>query len=208
MTHSQVPGWTHLRVQLCRVAESWDLEGAPDFQHYKKVEGRARSLGIRLGRGIRRSSLNLHPRTNHKRVSSHSGHPWVLGQATGTLTHKTHHGPDSGEATTFPHIVFSATLCGGYIQMALFPQTPKLESWDCPETVPTEVLGLWAFVTPDCRVWSQQGLNQSCSPHRDLSNAMLHSQVGKIPPVFAFVYLIVIGRSNKQAIQLANNMWN
>jgi hypothetical protein len=28
----------------------------------------------------------------------------------GTLTHKTHHGPDSGEATTFPHIVFSATL--------------------------------------------------------------------------------------------------
>jgi len=208
MTHSQVPGWTYLRVQLCKVTESWDLEGAPDFQHYRGVEGRARSLGIRLGRGTSRSSLNMHPRTNHKRVSSHSGHPWVLGQATGTLTHKTHHGPDSGEATTFPHIVFSATLCGGYIQMALFPQTPKLESWDCPETVPAEVLGLWAFVTPDCRVWSQQGLNQSCNPHQDLSNAMLHSQVGKIPPVFAFVYLIIIGRSNKQAIQLANNMWN
>jgi len=31
-----------------------------------------------------------------------SGHPWVLGQATGTLDHKTHHSPDSGEATTFP----------------------------------------------------------------------------------------------------------
>jgi hypothetical protein len=24
------------------------------------------------------------------------GHPWVLGQATGTLTHLTHHGPNSG----------------------------------------------------------------------------------------------------------------
>ncbi len=81
------------------------MEGAPNFQHYKGVEGRARSPGIRLGRGPRRSSLNLHPRTNHKRVSSHSGHPWVLGQATGTLTHKIHHGPDSGEATTFPYSI-------------------------------------------------------------------------------------------------------
>jgi len=33
LTHSQVPGWTHLRVQLCVVAEKWDLKGAPDFQH-------------------------------------------------------------------------------------------------------------------------------------------------------------------------------
>jgi exonuclease III len=49
---------------------------------------------------------------------------------------------DSGEATTFPHIVFSAMLRGGYIQMALFPGTPKLESRNCPEIVPVEVLGL------------------------------------------------------------------
>jgi len=34
----------------------------------------------------------------------------VLGQATGTSDQKTHDGLDSGEATTFPHIVFSATL--------------------------------------------------------------------------------------------------
>jgi len=58
------------------------------------------------------------------------------------LTHKTHHGSDSGEATTFPHIVFSATLRGGYIQMALFLGTPKFESRNCPETVPVGVLGL------------------------------------------------------------------
>jgi hypothetical protein len=36
------------------------LGGALDFQHYKGVEGRARSPGIRLGRGTSRSSLNLH----------------------------------------------------------------------------------------------------------------------------------------------------
>jgi len=56
------------------------------------------------------------------------GHPWVLGQTTGTLDHKTHHGPDSGEATTFPHIGYSATLRRTYIEVALFPGTPKLES--------------------------------------------------------------------------------
>jgi hypothetical protein len=132
LTHSQVLGWTHLRVQLCVVAESWDSEGAPEFQHYRGVEGRARSPGIRLGRGTRRSSLSLHPKQTTKWLVHIREHPWVLGQATGTLTHKTHHSPDSEEATTFPHIVFSATLRGGYMQMTLFPGTPKLDSRNCP----------------------------------------------------------------------------
>jgi len=147
LTHSQVPRWTHLRVQLCVVAESWDLEGAPNFQHYRGVEGHARSPGIRLGRGTRRSSLNLHPKQTTKWLIHIREHPWVLGQTTGTLTHKTHHDPDSGEASTFPHIVFSATLHGGYIQMALFPGTPKLESRNCPETVPVGVpVGMFTHV--------------------------------------------------------------
>jgi hypothetical protein len=115
LTHSQVPSWTHLRVQLDVVAKSWDSEGAPDFQHYRGVEGRARNPGIRLGRGTRRSSLNLHPKQTTKWLVHIWEHPWVLGQATGTLTHKTHHGSDSGEATTFPHIVFSTTFHGCYL---------------------------------------------------------------------------------------------
>ncbi len=100
----------------------------------------------------------------------------MLGQATGNLDYLTHHGPNLGEATTFPHIVFSASHRRGYIQMALFPGTPKLESRNCPKTVPVGVPGLWELVTPDCQVWSQQGLNQSCSPCRDLFNAVLQSQ--------------------------------
>jgi hypothetical protein len=102
----------------------------------------------------------------------------VLGQATGTLDHKTHHGPDSGEATTFPHIVFSAPHFGDYIQMALFPGTPKLESRNCPETVPGGVPGLWELITPDCQVRSRRGLNQTYSPRRDLSNNVSHSPFG------------------------------
>jgi hypothetical protein len=77
--HSQVPGCTHLRVPQNVVAKSWDSKGAPNFQHYKGVEGRARSPGIRLGRGINRSSLNLHPKQTTKWLVHIPGHPWVLG---------------------------------------------------------------------------------------------------------------------------------
>jgi len=178
VTHSQVLGWTHLRVHQSVVAESWDSEGAPDFQHYKGVEGRAKSLGIKLGRGTSRSSLNLHPKQTTKWLVHIPGHPWVLGQATSTSDHKTHHGPDSGEATTFPYIVFSALLRGDYIQMVLFLGTPKLESRNCPETVLVRVPGLWELITPDCQVWSQWGLNQSCSPRQDLSNDISHFEFG------------------------------
>jgi hypothetical protein len=122
--------------------------------------------------------MNLHPKQTTKWLVHIPRHPWVLGQATGTLDHKIHHGPDSGEATTFPHIVFSATLRGGYIQMALFPGTPKLESRNCPEIVPGGVPGLWELITPDCKVWSRQDHNQTCSPCQDLSNEVSHFQFG------------------------------
>jgi hypothetical protein len=164
LTHSQVPGWTHLRVHQNVVAESWDSEGAPDFQHYKGVEGRARSPGIRLGRGTRRSSLTLHPKQTTKWLVHIREHPWVLGQATGTLDHKIHHGPNSGGVTTIFPIVFSVPLHRTCTRMALFPGTPKLESRNCPETVPVGVLGLWELITPDCKVWSRPSLNQTCSP--------------------------------------------
>jgi hypothetical protein len=96
------------------------------------------------------------------------------------LDHKTHHGPDSGEATTFPHIVFYAPHFGDYIQMALFPaphfgdyiqmalfpaphfedyiqmalfpETPKLESRNYPEIVSVGVPRLWELITPYCKV--------------------------------------------------------
>jgi hypothetical protein len=106
------------------------------------------------------------------------GHPLVLGQATGTSEHKTHHGPDSG--VCHHHTPYSI-LCdarGGYIQMAQIPGTPKLESRNCSETVPGGVPGLWKLITPDCKLGSRRGLNQTCSPRRDLCNGVSHSQFG------------------------------
>jgi hypothetical protein len=48
-------------------------------------------------------------------------------------THKTHHIPDSGETTTFPHIVFFVLLYGTHIRMAFCPKTPKEEFRNYPD---------------------------------------------------------------------------
>jgi len=125
--------------------------------------------------------MNLHQNKPPTWLVHIPGHPWVLGQATGTSNHKTHHGPDSGVChhhTPYIPIVYSATPRGGYIQMAQIPETPEMESRNYPEIVPGGVPRLWEVITPDCKIRSQRGLNQTCSPRRDLSNDVSHSQFG------------------------------
>jgi len=110
-----------------------ELEGRSRFPALKGGKrGVIEVSGNRLGRGTIMLLHGLASKTNTSWlelilhpfgvVTSH-GRPW---------THLTHHGPNSGEATTFPHIVFSALLRGSHIRMALFPGTPKEESWNCP----------------------------------------------------------------------------
>ncbi len=115
-------------------------------------------------------------------VSSHSGTPLGGGTSHG------HFGPRDTPrlgpreyATTILPIVYSVTLDSIHTRMSLFPGTPgtpRLESRNCPETVPGGVLGLWELITPDCGVWLQRGLNQTCSPHRDLFNDVSHFRFG------------------------------
>jgi hypothetical protein len=105
-----------------------DLEGRSRLPTLEGVERRVGSPGIRLGRRTSRSSLILHPKQSTKWLIHIREHPWVLGQATGTLDHKTHHGPDSRGVTTILPIVFSLPLRRPCTRMALFPGTPKLES--------------------------------------------------------------------------------
>ncbi len=91
-------------------------------------------------------------------------------------THLTHHGPDLGEATTFPHIVFFALLHRALAQVVLCPGTPKVESRNYPDL---GLPGLWAIITsrPDLRLG--RGLNQSCSSPRELSKSMSHSPIAR-----------------------------
>jgi len=75
--------------------------------------------------------------------------------------------------------------------MVFFPGTPKLESRNYPETVPGGVPELWELITPDCEVWSQRGLNKTCSPRCHRSNDISHSQFGGPQKVDS--WLLVVG---------------
>jgi hypothetical protein len=84
----------------------------------------------------------------------------------------THHGPNSGGATTILPIVFFVLLCRTCTRMTLFPGTPKVESRNCHGF---GLPGLWDTVASRLDLRSGRGLNQTCSPFQGLSNAVLHS---------------------------------
>jgi hypothetical protein len=87
-------------------------------------------------------------------------------------THKTHHDPDLGEATTFPLIVYSVLLHEAHIQMTFCPKIPKWESqnfqsWDFRD--------FGAPITLCVDLWLRWGLKQSCSPCWELLNDMSYA---------------------------------
>ncbi len=84
----------------------------------------------------------------------------------------THHGPDSGGVTTILPIVFSALLCRTHTQVVVWPGTPKMESRNCPGF---GLPGLWDIIASRPNLRSRRGLNQTCSPLGELSNAVSHS---------------------------------
>jgi hypothetical protein len=89
-------GETHLRVSQSQVAEIWNLEARSRFPTLER--GRGSSWEPRDS--TRKSDLVDQARICTKQTTEWlvhiPGHPLVLGQATGTSDHKTHHGPDSG----------------------------------------------------------------------------------------------------------------
>jgi hypothetical protein len=112
-------------------------------------------------------------------VSSHSRTPLGVGTSHGHFGPRDTPRPGPREyATTILPIVYSATLGGTHARVSLFPGTPGLESRNCSEIVPGGVPRLWELITLDCGVRSQRGLNQTCSPRRDLSNYVSHSRFG------------------------------
>ncbi len=78
--------------------------------------------------------MDLH-KPNNKLVSANLNTFGARMSHGQTQIHKTHHGLDLREATTFPIIVYYVPFHGGHIQMAYCPGTPKWEfrnslSWD------------------------------------------------------------------------------
>ncbi len=89
-----------------------------------------------------------------------------------TRTHKTHHGPDLGKATTFPLIVFSMFGHRVYTQMSFCPRIFKL---GVSKFSKSGLLWLWRLITFCVDLRLRWNLKQSCSPCWEFSNSMLHA---------------------------------
>jgi len=89
-----------------------------------------------------------------------------------TRTHKTHHSPNLGEATTFSLIVYYVLLHEAHIQMAFFVPglpsgSPKIAKVGTPTTLrPHNFM---------CKHPIEMRSKQSYSPCQELSNGMLHA---------------------------------
>jgi hypothetical protein len=111
----------------------------------------------------------------------------MLGQARQIRTHKTHHDPDLGEATTFLFIIYLVPLHETHIQMAFCPGPSFSHNlcFKCPNGsckpildiyIPT--LGLpriWGPITSCADLRLRWGLKQSYNPCREPFNGMSHT---------------------------------
>ncbi len=86
-------------------------------------------------------------------------------------THKTHHGPDLGQATTFlPYNILCASPRGPHPN-DIFSRDSQMGVSKFPK------LGLpwlWGPITLCADLRLKWGLKKRCSPHRELSNGMWH----------------------------------
>ncbi len=100
-----------------------------DLQHFG-VRRTCWSSGMRLGRMTSNQSLTW---TCTNQTTSWLVHSWNTSDVgtshEQTWIHKTHHGPNLGEATTFPLIVYFVLSHGTSTQMTFCPGTPKFSQF-------------------------------------------------------------------------------
>jgi hypothetical protein len=115
----------------------WEGVGARSLaRNTSGVKGCVGTLRWRLRRLTSKSitHTDLH-KLNNKLVSALLEHFGAQTNHAQTQTHKTHHGPDLGEATTFPFIVYFVLGHMTCTQMSFCFETPKWElrnfqNWD------------------------------------------------------------------------------
>jgi hypothetical protein len=87
-------------------------------------------------------------------------------------THKTHHGPDLREATTFPLIVYSVPGHGTNTQMTFCLGTPK---WVSQTSQSLDSCGFGGPINFSSKLQLKWGLKESFSPCQELFNGMSHT---------------------------------
>jgi hypothetical protein len=93
------------------------------------------------------------------------------GQTWTHKTHKTHHGPDLGEATTFPLIVF---FVPSHYPNVILSQDSQIETPGMGTPTTFEAHNFFLDLQFRC------GMKQSCSPCWELSNDMQHATCTKV----------------------------
>ncbi len=116
----------------------------PGLQHFGGVEGRARTSGWDQEELTSFTHSHKPAQNQRKVVNAQLEHLWCQDEPRATWTHKIHHGPDLGEATTFPLIVYFVPLHGTHIQMAFCPKTAPYGS---PEIAKVGTSQLWGAIT-------------------------------------------------------------
>jgi hypothetical protein len=99
----------------------------------------------------------------------------VLGRATGNTDTQDSPQPGLGGSHHLPPYSILYSSRRRWHPNGYFSQDSRV---GVPKSSRVGVPGLWTPISPDCRVRSRRGLKQSCSPCRELSNSVLHSQIG------------------------------
>jgi hypothetical protein len=158
-------------VYECQTAELFRARGTLLALKIRKGRGAWWSSGIRLGRGTSYSLTQTCIKLTNKLVSSHSGAPLVLGQATGNsrliwLTTAR----IQGKPPPSPIYILCATPWGPHPNGCLSQDSQlgvlKLQQLGFPR--------FWGCIASCADLRLQWGLKQSCSPHWELSNDILH----------------------------------
>jgi hypothetical protein len=128
MAHPQTPWLIQLCVQKVKTIEVGACSMACSTLG---IKGHAGAPGWGLGKVTSKSITHT---DMHNQTTSWLVHSWSIFGAwmshKQTQNHKTHHGSNLGETTTFPLIVFSVPGHGANTQMSFCPEIPKLESWN------------------------------------------------------------------------------
>jgi hypothetical protein len=140
-------------------------------------------------------------------VSSHSETPLGVGTSHGHFGPQDTPRPELGGSHHLPPY---SILCNALLRLhpngSFSRDFPKFESRNCPETVPVGVPGLWELITPDWQVGSRRSLNQSCSPRRDLSNDISHSEFGRREEVDSWLLMVGSQTALKPGPSFAHNL--
>ncbi len=150
----------------------WRIWGMLPAFSTKRGKGACWSSGMGLGRVTSYSLIRTCIKPTNKLVSSFSGTPLVLGQATGNsgltwFTTARTRGKPPPSPIYYTMCLSMAPHPNGFLSQDSQGGVPKLSRFG--------LLELCTIITLCSNLWLGWGLKQSCSSPQELSNGVLHS---------------------------------